>query len=406
MKAIVFAIALFAIFGSTFGEYTGCLHKASYSAFNLCPFSKEGKIFKEQILGEYNSKMTFSLGSNHIKSCNDSVSIWAKKEDDINTECVDIAQHDPSFSLINPANSTEGIKITFPAEKRGIDSYNQVVVQLKCDMKETTINDTKFKVERTYENSTYTYTITGSSRFGCPAVSFEQLINFIYNNNVVFAIIFSIIGLILTFFGLKFINFAVFTITATAGTMVSGMFLYQFTDVTASQWVFWVLFFVCLVLGLALGYAALKLEKVAIFLVGGVLGFIGGDLLYMSVIDKLLTAPVNPNIFRVVIILCVIIGGVLAFVLFETVFIVATSFIGSYMIVRCISIFAGHFPAEISVADGVAQFDKFAYAYFVGILVLALAGIKVQWSHNKEKKQEINDIEKGSDNSFAYYRNK
>jgi hypothetical protein len=408
MKAVVFAIALFAIFGSSAAEYTGCLHKANYSAFNLCPFSKESKNFTETILGEYNSKITFGLGSNHIKSCNQTASAWAKIEDDLATQCFDVAEHDPEFSLINPINSTEGIRITFPQEKRAANTFDRVVVELTCDMKETTINQTKFTVKKTSDEGgfNHTYTITGSSRFGCPAVSFEQLINFIYSNNVVFAIIFTVVGLILTFAGLKFINFAIFTITATAGTMVSGMFLYQFTDITASQWVFWVLFFVCLVLGLALGYAALKFEKVAIALVGGVLGFVGAEILYGTVINKLLTSPANPNIFRVFVILGAIIGGTLAFLLFETVFIIATSLIGSYMIIRCISIFTGHFPAEISVADGVAQFDGYAYGYFAAILILALVGIKIQWSQHMQKKQEINDIEKGSDNSFAYYRNK
>jgi len=401
MKTIVFALALFAILGFTTAEFTACLHHAGYSAFNLCPFSKEGKEFTLNIPSEINSKIIFGLGSDHIKSCNETTKVWAKLE---NPTCNNIAEKDPSFSLLNTANSSEGLRITFPAEKTSTNIYNQVIVDLHCDMKETTINQTHFEVQRSWNGYNYTYTITGASRFACPAVSFEQLINFIANNNVVFAAIFSVLGLILTFFGLKFINFTVFTITATAGTMISGMFLYQFTDVTASQWVFWALFFVCLVLGLALGYTALKLEKVAIFLVGGVLGFIGGDLLYVSIIHPMLSAPVNPNVFRVVIILCVLVAGCLAFLLFETVFIVATSFIGSYMIVRCISIFAGHFPAEINVSQGVAQFDGYAYAYFAGIVILALVGMRYQYV-NKDKKKEGEDLEENLPKyGYAYYK--
>lgn len=404
MKTIVFALALFGILGCASATYSICLAQANFSTYNLCPFSKEGQIEFSRIVHP-GLNITFGLGSDHIKGCDGTTDVWAKVHSQDEKYCSVIAKKDPVFSLLNMSNSTQGVRIDFPGEKIEESIYEHFVVELHCDMSEIKIKETPFTVKTSLVGTNLTYIVKGRSRFACPALSFEQLINFVANNQYVFAAIFSIIGLILTFFGLKFINFTVFTVTATAGTAVSGMFLYQFTDVTASQWIFWVLFFVCLVLGLAMGYAALKLEKVAIFLVGGVLGFIGGDLLYMTVIHPMLTQPVNPNIFRIVVIVCVLIAGFLAFFLFETVFIVATSLIGSYMIIRCVSIFVGHFPAEINVSQGAAQFDAYAYGYFAAIVTLALLGMKVQHSTKSKDKKNEADLEQNLPKyGYAYYK--
>jgi len=402
MKTIVFTLALFAIFGLSSAGYTICFEKVGYTAFNFCPFSKEDSLFTKDLL--FNQKLTFGLGSDHVEGCKKDTKVWAKVEEGAEPpKCTELAKQDPSFTLLNPSNSSEGVKITFPEEKDPItEKKHQVIVELKCDMEKTKIAETPFTVSVSTDGI---YTIKGESRFGCPAVSFEQLITFISNNKYVFASVFSVIGLILTFFGLKFINFAVFAITATAGTAISGMFIYQFTDVTSGQALFWGLFLVCLVLGLALGYAALKLEKVAIFLVGGVLGFIGGDLLYLAVIHPMLSVPVNPNIYRVVVILCVIVVGAIAFFIFETVFIIATSVIGSYIVVRVLSTFIGHFPAEINISQGVSQLDAWAYGYLVAIIIIALLGMRKQFIDKSKQKKDGEDLEENLPKyGYAYYK--
>ena len=92
----------------------------------------------------------------------------------------------------------------------------------------------------------------------------------------------------------------------------------------------------------------------------------------------------------------------LAYFLVETVVIISTSFIGSYCIVKGISLYAGGFPNESYVIDLIKnkEFDTLnevltpiVYVYMVGWLVLFLVGLAVQnkLRQDQEKKEELDE---------------
>lgn len=83
---------------------------------------------------------------------------------------------------------------------------------------------------------------------------------------------------------------------------------------------------------------------------------------------------------------------------FLTIF--CTSFIGAYLFVRGISLFAGKFPNEFSVADLIknGEFDQLGkvfgwqvYVYLASIILMALICIVIQYKINGEKSADTKE---------------
>jgi len=86
---------------------------------------------------------------------------------------------------------------------------------------------------------------------------------------------------------------------------------------------------------------------------------------------------------------CFIIGmglvfSIISFFVFEHACILATAFVGSYCVIRGISLYAGHYPNEFTLIDMiragiVPDLDPRFYAYMAGILALFILGSIVQF---------------------------
>jgi hypothetical protein len=87
-----------------------------------------------------------------------------------------------------------------------------------------------------------------------------------------------------------------------------------------------------------------------------------------------------------IIIGCAVVLGYFAFQVEKIVVIIVTGFVGAYMIVRGISLYAGGYPNEMAISreisEGGLDFDNFPktfYGYLAGIGVCALVGFYVQF---------------------------
>jgi hypothetical protein len=316
---------------------------------------------------------------------------------------------------IDETDVNGGLLITFPpvVGNASLNTTKQLIVQLMCDKDLTEANSTSFTLVSDHYgdalSDTEIITIVGYSRYGCPAVSLTALIDFLAENQTIFAIIFGVIGLILTFAGLKLVNFAVFVISTTVGTLASGTFFFEFVDLSKAEWLLWAVFAISLLLGFALGYFTLKYEKAAFFLVGGALGVVGGLMFYNAVLCHIFTIQLgNGDIstapLYVTVVVCALIGGVAALFLLEDIIIIATSVIGSYAVVRAIASFIGNFPSEAAVADGLASFGLVAYGYLAFIVILAGFGMFVQFSTRtkKDSKDDGEELHMPRDNYYRY----
>jgi len=231
----------------------------------------------------------------------------------------------------------------------------------------------------------------------------SELLAFMSQYKFVFIPIFFILGAFFCFFGRRTFDIALFLIVAMAGVLISGSLFMQLTNINSSPATKWVIFGVCLLIGIGLGYIALKFEKVGFFALGLVLGVVGGFFLYQLILSPILAGQTNSSstgtiVFWVTVVILGLIGGLLGMWLSEDIKIISTAVIGAYTMIRSISVLIGGFPPEIQVAEGTAQFTPVAYAYLAFIIIFTVLGLYVQFRH---KKQEEDDKQENNADNYA-----
>ena len=205
-----------------------------------------------------------------------------------------------------------------------LQSY-QLIVNLKCDKDQNKASETKFTVDKSQaqKNGLITIVLEGSSKYGknfnqfsdshdelgCPVVSFNQLINFIHEHSVAFAIAFGMAGVFLVFFGLQLFKATVFLIAAIVGFLLVGTLFFAFTDFGTEQWILWIILSIAAVFGLVLGYLAVKFKKFAYFAIGAGLGVVGGFILYNAIVSPIVKGNYGVGPFYLTVGICTIIGG-------------------------------------------------------------------------------------------------
>ena len=141
------------------------------------------------------------------------------------------------------------------------------------------------------------------------------------------SIVIGLVLLVFAFFSYKIYRTALILIGALGGGILGFNFVSPIIMNAMSEpeeWIPLVVALVCGIVGIAL---ILALQKLAIFIAGGFLGFLLGN--YISVI----IAATNPEFGEgagkwVVVIICAILVGILAGKMFRPVFIIATSLVG------------------------------------------------------------------------------
>jgi len=207
-----------------------------------------------------------------------------------------------------------------------------------------------------------------------------------------------LIGLFITFFGLKLFHISVFLISAVAGTLICLILFFEFVKFGPQDWILYVILGASIIIGCAKGYLVVKFEKFGFFLLGAYLGVVGGLFLFNAIIAHFANSAVP---FYVTLSVAGLIGGLLSFWLWKDMIIIATSIIGGYLTIRSISFWVGNFPNEIQVAEGEAKLNAIAYAYLAGALFLALFGMYVQFKmKSKDSEKENDKEEKEAINSY------
>jgi Domain of unknown function (DUF4203) len=131
----------------------------------------------------------------------------------------------------------------------------------------------------------------------------------------VFIPVFFILGAFFCFFGRRTFDIALFLIVAMGGLLISGSLFFQLTNVTSAPATKWVIFGVCILIGVGLGYLAIKFEKVGFFGLGLVLGVVGGFFLYQLILSPILANDTNTSsstgtiVFWATVVVLGLIGG-------------------------------------------------------------------------------------------------
>ena len=132
------------------------------------------------------------------------------------------------------------------------------------------------------------------------------------------------------------------------------------------------------------------------FLTGGIGGFILGEFLFNLFGNKIPINGIAANIIVVVVSIIVLIA--IAFFFKKFIVIFGTSLIGSYCFIRGISLFAGHFPDEMTIIDlqtggETEQLKELltwqVYVYLASIAVATIISMIIQYKTYKEDGETV-----------------
>lgn len=233
--------------------------------------------------------MTFHLCNRQVASCDAASST---KNADLNfgivnfynsttgtTQCKDLTatNANATATFLNPANMSQGVILTYPKT----DNNFTLVAKITCD-KSIAEKDIVWKAtfNESLGSQTHTIIVEGSGAPGCPIITIDQFLQVFEAYKPLFTIVFLLIGLFALTMGLQFFNVTIFFLTTSVVTMMSFAFISYATTSDATSTFKWIAFGISFAFGTAIGYCAVKVQKLGFFTLGVLLGGVGAFFLY------------------------------------------------------------------------------------------------------------------------------
>lgn len=259
-------------------------------------------------------------------------------------------------------------------------------ITLFCDPAQT---DLKYMSQK-FDKPTCTMELQYASASGCVKVDGSAVAQFIETYKIPIGVAMIIAGLALAFFGQFAISAVIFLVggATVAFSLAYGSLavIYHNVDDDPKDWVLYTALGGSLLVGLCMGWCLVKWKNVGIAVIAGSAGASLGVLITQAAFIQ------NKYAHWGIVGACSAAAIILACWLAEVIEIIVTAFIGSYAIVRGISMFAGHYPNEFQFARDIKagiitwkNFDKIFFAYIGGIFVLTLIAGWFQSRHKVNK---------------------
>ena len=211
-----------------------------------------------------------------------------------------------------------------------------------------------------------------------------------------------VFGLFSCILGNILFKFEVFILCIFMVTILIFVFSQYIFPSGIANWIIWIMLVIGLLLGSTAGFFAFKYYiRIGTLLAGGICGFFLGQFLYNLFDNRIVVNGIIINIIFVVVAI-----GAMIFICFcykKMSIIISTSFIGSYIFIRGISLLAGGFPSVIQIMDlnreGETEQIKDLltwriYIYIVFIAIATLLSIFGQIKLNKEYDDDDDEDEK------------
>jgi len=394
MKSII-ALALVLLFaGQTSGQL--CYNIGSNYFYNIYPWSHNHNVYTINATNHSTTNQEpFNL---NISFCQAQVQVPSNTNNYFaalelgNGDETYLFSQVPSVSVWNPSSPNSGVTLLWTGFSQDNQTSGTLNVTFICTPGQGYTNSSYFGNATSNQSTNgvnYYFGVTVQSEYGC-GTSTLQIIQFIQDNQALFSIVFIILGAFVCFYGYKAFDITLFIIAATSGLMLSGTFVMEFFTYNSQTSEKWVLFGVCCLIGLVCGYLAVKFEKVGFFALGACLGVVAGSVLYFTIL-----APIFSNsngsstpqiVFYVTLVLLGIIGGLLGIWIYKAIIVISTSLVGSFMAIDSVAGFTGF--SVVDIAYGTQQFSGLAYVWLVLMGIMAIAGMYVQFKHQKEKEDE------------------
>jgi|688.fasta_scaffold697138_1 hypothetical protein len=225
------------------------------------------------------------------------------------------------------------------------------------------------------------------SSYGCDVLSVSELWGYIAAYEQYFGAFFIVAGIILCYMGhwlmgptMCIVGF----LTSIAATCV--IFYAVYFTATTDPKEFWYWLGGGVILGVIVGILLMKFQKVGAAMAAGWGGAVGGMILNEAVLYRFGYSWM----FWVSTTVCAAVAGFLATKAYDKVLIVATSVLGSYALIRGVSMYAGHYYNEFTMAKMMqagllADIDPFYWCYVGAFVIFSILGIFIQNKHHQKK---------------------
>lgn len=155
------------------------------------------------------------------------------------------------------------------------------------------------------------------------------------------------VGITLCLFGRKLFKPTICLVGTAAFVFMSLMFFYSvFFNTNTKAYVGWVVLGVSVVVGTIVGIFLAKVSRAGVAVLAGWGGLCLGLILYSAFLYK----TESQYVFWITIVGFAAVFAALSFFIFDYILIGSTSLIGSYALVRGVSLYAGGYPNEFTLA--------------------------------------------------------
>jgi hypothetical protein len=284
-----------------------------------------------------------------------------------------------------PTNASELVKTTFEIQCNPEGKRTDPLTDLKID-----------------DADQCNILVTGSHAAGCPVFQATSFVEFLTNHPWIMGFILLVFGCVVTFFGGKWYPHVLATIVGGLTFLIVMLFASAFGALTALEaksvkngkqvGIAVAAFLIALALALFAGWFIKKVRRVGLGLLGGAAGLFLGFTLY-----NMLFAMWVKHV--AVLVLSTVgfaaLGCFAAYKWDKVIIVYVTAFIGSYALIRGISVFAGSYPNEISMFTqmmaGVFDLSPAFYGYLAGFAALTVVGVIFQTKMKYDEHKEEND---------------
>jgi len=322
-------------------------------------------------------KITFNFSSPTISNCNKTKHISGIANDELNN-CYDFVNIENKPVPARDDVIIDGVQVSSTATLEETNQTIEFLTNIYCDK---TSQGSHFTIKNrtvTRNENKITVTVSSDSSYGCTVTPSNKVIDFLIDNKAFFAPILVLIGIIYCFLGLRHFN-AVISLTLIGTTFaIIGLILEESTTFSGSQLMVLIVLGSLFIADIILTYLLKKTKTMGFMVVGTAFGAVNGVLIYDTMLSPILRSYAGDAIFYIVVSVCSLSAAVIAAWIQKDGFIIFTAFIGSFLIVRPISVIIGGFPSEIAVSSGSQQFVTTTYYYLVAILIIASLGIRYQ----------------------------
>ncbi len=237
--------------------------------------------------------------------------------------------------------------------------------------------DSTIDNEGEFDSNSCTNTVKMTSKYACKGSKFIAWYKIVGVNKMIIGALLGVCGLFLVFLGNTYFKFCSSLIIAVCSGLILKSLLAPFVEIS------WPISFG---LGIIVAIIIYNLIEFLTTVLSIIIGYFVGNIVYNFVVTWF--TGVDPNtLYFTVLIVCIILVLILAYLIKSIIIIVATSLVGSYVAVRGLSICFGGFPDETYTSRLIMAmefqqlsriFNGKAKIYLIGILCVFAVGLIVQ----------------------------